>query len=101
MLLLSTCLCLIYLTISTYVQDATVAKAGSQALGTVADTVNDKAPEGDSTERGFQSKRLGLKVQKLNVKGSKGSKDNGNVHDSQHFRNAKITFSYLIFQLVH
>ncbi|XP_046581985.1 LOW QUALITY PROTEIN: uncharacterized protein LOC124289408 [Haliotis rubra] len=57
------------------VKDAVVAKSGSNALSTVADTVNNKAPEGDDKERTFNSNRLGLKVQKLSVKKNNGTKN--------------------------
>ena len=51
-------------------QDADVAGAGNAALGTVADTVNDKSDDGDNTERAFNTPRFGMKLQKLSVNGS-------------------------------
>ncbi|XP_055955042.1 uncharacterized protein LOC126809611 [Patella vulgata] len=56
--------------------DGKVSKAGSDALMTVAGTVNDKAPKEDTSTRSFQSNRLGLKVQKIN------SNKNGTANES-------------------
>ncbi|KAK7111719.1 hypothetical protein V1264_011307 [Littorina saxatilis] len=55
--------------------DMEVAGAGNTALGTVADTVNDKSEEGDNTERAFQTPRFGMKLQKVNVNATSNSTD--------------------------
>lgn len=39
--------------------------AGVAALGTVADTVNDKAGDDDTTQRAFNTQRFGMKLQKV------------------------------------
>ena len=47
-----------------------MAGAGNAALGTVADTVNGKADDGDNTERAFKTPRFGMKLQKLSINGT-------------------------------
>ncbi|KAK7506559.1 hypothetical protein BaRGS_00002034, partial [Batillaria attramentaria] len=48
-------------------EDAKVAGQGNSALGTVADTVNDKTGDDDNTERAFNTERFGMKLQKVGV----------------------------------